>query len=77
MSGVWYGTLGPDMVGRGLTLYAGVWYGGPDMVGHVPTLLGSNVSRCNLIPICFWSDMFQFYFGKAFETLYVFMVIQI
>ena len=39
MIGVGYGTLGSDMVGRGLVLYVGVWYGGPDMVGHAPTLI--------------------------------------
>ena len=39
MIGVWYGTLGSDMVGRGLVLYIGVWYGAPDMVGHAPTLI--------------------------------------
>ena len=27
MSGVWYGTLGPDMVRCGLIWYVGVWYG--------------------------------------------------
>ena len=41
MNGVWYGTLGSDIVGQGLKLCVGVWYGGPDMVGHVPTLLAS------------------------------------
>ena len=37
MIGVWYAMLGSDMVGQGFILYVGVWYGAPDMVGHVPT----------------------------------------
>ena len=51
MNGAWYGTLGSDMVGRGLKLYRlGSDMGGPDMVGHVPTLLAKTCTPLLELP---------------------------